>query len=329
MGSRHGLFNRLVPACAAIVALLVPIVLQGLVAPALSPAYAATVPTQASLQSKATQLAETIFGQAGQIHVLAVQASDDEASALAIQAQLTSDNDAVAAAQRAIASRRKLLRNAAISAFVQQGSANGISVTLDSSQSNVSLREEYLTVATGDVTQAVGSLRDAQEAYVVRRASLVVALSLARSKVAAADAAEQALRSEVDREVTALTSVKGQLAVLVAQASAKARPVQGLPSPAGVVSVANGPASTSQWGGATPAAFAALRQCESGGNYADDTGNGYYGAYQFSLSTWEGLGYSGLPSQAPPAVQDQAAERLQAQDGWGQWPACAAELGLA
>jgi uncharacterized protein YabE (DUF348 family) len=50
----------------------------------------------------------------------------------------------------------------------------------------------------------------------------------------------------------------------------------------------------------------ALRDCESGGNYQDDTGNGYYGAYQFSLGTWERLGLSGLPSNAPPSVQDQA-----------------------
>ncbi len=50
----------------------------------------------------------------------------------------------------------------------------------------------------------------------------------------------------------------------------------------------------------------ALRQCESGGNYADNTGNGYYGAYQFSLGTWSRLGLSGLPSSAPPSVQDQA-----------------------
>ncbi len=74
--------------------------------------------------------------------------------------------------------------------------------------------------------------------------------------------------------------------------------------------------------------WAELRWCESRDNYADDTGNGYYGAYQFSLQTWEGIGYSGLPSNAPPAVQDQAAQRLQARSGWGQWPACAAHLGL-
>jgi hypothetical protein len=71
-----------------------------------------------------------------------------------------------------------------------------------------------------------------------------------------------------------------------------------------------------------------LRDCESGDHYADDTGNGYYGAYQFSLGTWEGLGYSGLPSEASPAVQDEAARRLQARSGWGQWPACSRRLGL-
>jgi uncharacterized protein YabE (DUF348 family) len=49
-----------------------------------------------------------------------------------------------------------------------------------------------------------------------------------------------------------------------------------------------------------------LRTCESGGNYQDDTGNGYYGAYQFSLGTWERLGYSGLPSNASPETQDTA-----------------------
>jgi hypothetical protein len=71
-----------------------------------------------------------------------------------------------------------------------------------------------------------------------------------------------------------------------------------------------------------------LRVCESGDNYAADTGNGYFGAYQFSLSTWYGLGFTGLPSQAPPAVQDRAAQELQATSGWAQWPECAAELGL-
>ena len=71
-----------------------------------------------------------------------------------------------------------------------------------------------------------------------------------------------------------------------------------------------------------------LRVCESGGNYFENTGNGYYGAYQFSLSTWQGLGMSGLPSQASPGVQDEAAVRLQRRSGWGSWPTCSWMLNL-
>ena len=78
----------------------------------------------------------------------------------------------------------------------------------------------------------------------------------------------------------------------------------------------------------TPSAssWAALRNCESSGNYATNTGNGFYGAYQFDLSTWASLGLSGLPSNASPAVQDQAAQTLYAQRGSEPWPVCGAYL---
>jgi hypothetical protein len=74
--------------------------------------------------------------------------------------------------------------------------------------------------------------------------------------------------------------------------------------------------------------WARLRQCESGGNYAANTGNGYYGAYQASHSTWGGYaGYSDA-HLAPPAVQDEWAKRLHAMRGWQPWPACSRKLGL-
>lgn len=74
--------------------------------------------------------------------------------------------------------------------------------------------------------------------------------------------------------------------------------------------------------------WAALARCESGGNPATNTGNGYYGLYQFSLPTWRAMGGSGLPSEASAAEQTQRAQALQARSGWGQWPACARSLGL-
>ena len=70
-----------------------------------------------------------------------------------------------------------------------------------------------------------------------------------------------------------------------------------------------------------------LRNCEAGGRYNANSGNGYYGAYQFSARTWKNLGYGGLPHQAPPSVQDEAARKLQARSGWGQWPACSRRIG--
>ena len=76
----------------------------------------------------------------------------------------------------------------------------------------------------------------------------------------------------------------------------------------------------------SPAAWAALRNCESSGNYATDTGNGFYGAYQFDLSTWASLGYGGLPSSASPATQDAAAQQLYAERGSEPWPTCGAYL---
>jgi resuscitation-promoting factor RpfB len=74
--------------------------------------------------------------------------------------------------------------------------------------------------------------------------------------------------------------------------------------------------------------WAKLRACESGGRYNISTGNGFYGAYQFHPRTWRGLGFPGLPHQAPPEMQDEAARKLQARSGWGQWPACSRRLRL-
>lgn len=69
-------------------------------------------------------------------------------------------------------------------------------------------------------------------------------------------------------------------------------------------------------------ALASIRACESGGNYSTDTGNGFYGAYQFTQDTWESVGGSGNPAAASPAEQDARAAKLLATAGAGQWPVC-------
>ena len=72
----------------------------------------------------------------------------------------------------------------------------------------------------------------------------------------------------------------------------------------------------------------ALARCESGGNWAINTGNGYYGGLQFSASTWHSVGGTGLPHQHSREEQIRRGQILQSRAGWGQWPHCSAQLGL-
>ena len=80
-------------------------------------------------------------------------------------------------------------------------------------------------------------------------------------------------------------------------------------------------ASTSTWD--------SLAQCESSGNWGINTGNGFAGGLQFTPSTWAAYGGTGSAANASREQQIAVAERVQASQGWGAWPACAAKLGLS
>jgi hypothetical protein len=74
-----------------------------------------------------------------------------------------------------------------------------------------------------------------------------------------------------------------------------------------------------------------LARCESGGDWAINTGNGYYGGLQFSHATWHGYGggeFAEYPHEATRDEQIVVAERLRAARGYAPWPACRAKLGL-
>jgi resuscitation-promoting factor RpfA len=79
--------------------------------------------------------------------------------------------------------------------------------------------------------------------------------------------------------------------------------------------------STSTWD--------ALAQCESSGNWAINTGNGFAGGLQFTPSTWAAYGGTGSAANASREQQIAVAERVQAAQGWGAWPSCSAKLGLS
>lgn len=76
-----------------------------------------------------------------------------------------------------------------------------------------------------------------------------------------------------------------------------------------------------------PATWDRLAQCEAGGNWAANTGNGYYGGLQFSLGTWQSYGGTGYPHQASKDTQIAIGKKVQAAQGWDAWGGCARSLG--
>lgn len=167
----------------------------------------------------------------------------------------------------------------------------------------------------------------------------------AAQQAAAAAAAAAARAAAQNVAAQAAAQAAAQVAAAQAAAAAKARAAAaaaaaGPPAANGLLAVvqsavaAPAPAptssgATSSGDGGAGGVWLQLRECESGDNYQANTGNGYYGAYQFSPQTWTNLGLPGRPDLEPPSMQDQAAMQLQQQYGWGQWPACSAALGLS
>jgi hypothetical protein len=131
-------------------------------------------------------------------------------------------------------------------------------------------------------------------------------------------------RAEYDARREA-TRAKKEAGGTTSNPDSPAQAVTALKAEAPVAAVAAVPVAE---GYPTNAQLAALRMCESTDRYFVNTGNGYYGAYQFSAVTWWWLGYSGYPHEASPAVQDQAVRDLYALMGWSPWPACSRSLGF-
>ncbi|STC69998.1 resuscitation-promoting factor [Corynebacterium pilosum] len=103
-----------------------------------------------------------------------------------------------------------------------------------------------------------------------------------------------------------------------------------------VTAAVNSTGASGNTGAAAPAVaggsvWDSLAQCESGGNWSINTGNGYYGGLQFSQSTWAAYGGTAYAPTADQATREQQiaiAQKTQASQGWGAWPACTAKLGI-
>lgn len=79
---------------------------------------------------------------------------------------------------------------------------------------------------------------------------------------------------------------------------------------------------------APDSAWDQLAQCESGGNWNINTGNGYSGGLQFNPRTWKAFGGTGQAHQASKSEQIAVAERTLAAQGWNAWPSCSKKTGV-
>lgn len=104
-------------------------------------------------------------------------------------------------------------------------------------------------------------------------------------------------------------------------------------APLALAGTANAAPSTPTAPAAAPTAVSnsvwdKLAECESGGDWSTDTGNGFSGGLQFTPSTWKAFGGEGSPENASRSEQIAVAKRVLAEQGWSAWPACSSKLGL-
>ena len=245
----------------------------------------------------------------------------------------------LAASQRRQDDARRLLVVHAQAAYVGGGSVSLIGEMVRATASDAGARRTYLGIAANDDQQAIGRLRAATEDLVARQKSLAQARKAAAAQADASAADVAQLQQAIAAQRALLVKVNGDVAQLVAAEQAKrdaesarlaaarqttAPPTTKAPAAAKAAPTAGGgdaPASTTTTAaplvavGSNDATFACIRQLESGNNYKAPGG----GAYQFQDATWHSLGYPGTASDYPPAVQDEAARKLQARDGWAPW----------
>jgi hypothetical protein len=291
-----------------------------------------------------------------QVHNLTLAFQQANLEATTLGQQVRADQAQIAQLQGRVSGSERILRQQALLSYT---GGTGANLGVPTPTTDPSVRIEYLQVATGDIHDAVDRLRTQQRqlasagATLVRQEQLSQAAAAgaaqARQQALAAAAGEQArldqLQTQLNHYIEAAAVAAQQQAAAaraaqVARAAAAAAPsTQGLPVNGGLVAVVQSvvtpppaapvvPAAPVSSSGGAGGVWLQLRECESSNNYAENSGNGYYGAYQFSEATWTGLGYPGRPDLESPSMQDQAAMRLQSLYGWGQWPACSATLGL-
>lgn len=202
---------------------------------------------------------------------------------------------------------------------------------------NIKIEPEHLTVE-GEASQEVLSESTSEPTPVPERQPVIVTVQAGDSLIKIATVHQTTFQRLFDANPAIadpnIINPGDQIRVPFADEVLATRPLpaQPAPTPAPTKTIVKPAAprriTTSAPAVASGSVWDRLAQCESGGNWAINTGNGYYGGLQFMLSTWHAVGGQGYPHQNSREEQIYRAEILLARSGWGQWPACAAKLGL-
>lgn len=208
--------------------------------------------------------------------------------------------------------RLKALTAGLMLAVIAAVGSAGHAKALTTNQTNVNGNPNTVTVASGDTLSAIAG----------RHGTTYVRLFDANPNIQDPDLI---VPGEILRIPAADEQLPDRLAALTPPPAPSPAPVAA-PAPAAPAS-APAPVAAAPASGAS-GVWNELAQCESGGNWAANTGNGFYGGLQFTLSSWQAAGGSGYPNQASASEQIARAQVLQAHQGWSAWPACSAKLGL-
>jgi hypothetical protein len=301
--------------------------------------------TEGSLQARATAIESRITAESATLHRSAITYLAEQQTYKRSVAAETNTKSLVKLMQRSVDQRKAEVRSAAITTYVNAGAASPIGLYLDGRPDTLSTGAAYTKAANDHVESSIAALTSDEITLSANLKVERVEVTQSSAALAATAASRQSVYAAMNSESFALSSVNGALAALVreqeiaqeraaAQAAARAAAVAAADSPTLVVTAGPPPIASSPIAPSTSApsslsaAFASIRRCESSGNYSLNTGNGYFGAYQFSAATWTRLGGSGLASSASPAAQDAAAYQLYQSSGWAGWPECAAVSGL-
>jgi hypothetical protein len=170
--------------------------------------------------------------------------------------------------------------------------------------------------------QAAGALASADQAE-----------AGARQRAAAVQVQQAAMQTQLQQARSTFVTLQSQRSAAQQSTPQQSSPQQPAPrpSPPSPSPAPNSSGGGSSSGGPTQGThdWNAVAQCESGGNWSINTGNGYYGGLQFSQSTWDafgGAGYAARADLATPGQQIAVAEKVLAAQGAGAWPVCGRNL---